>query len=74
MKLLINLGRMVMIITIFLIFDNIYSPLETFDTMCLLLNGQQRFKELPAKYLDYYNPIIIIQEFHQILFIVIPLL
>lgn len=36
--------------------DNIYSPLETFDTMCLLLNGQQRFKELPAKYFRLLQP------------------
>jgi hypothetical protein len=33
--------------------------LETFDTMCLLINGQQRFPELPSKYFrllqSYYH-------------------
>ena len=38
-----------------------YNPniVETFDSMCLLINGQQRFNELPAKYFrllqSYYH-------------------
>ncbi len=36
--------------------NNKYSVLETFDSMCLLINGTQRFKELPAKYFRLLQP------------------
>ena len=36
--------------------NNVYSILETFDSMCLLMNGQPRFKELPAKYFRLLQP------------------